>query len=64
MATRPDLEARLDLREELARIDRQRDELMVEVRAIMPVTTMTLVYGALLMLVPLAFGAALVKLYF
>ena len=52
-----------DLREELARIDQRHAELMTEVRAIKLVTTMTFVYGAFMMLVPLALGAALVKLF-
>ncbi|MGI4878350.1 MAG: hypothetical protein ACRYG4_12790 [Janthinobacterium lividum] len=58
-----DLAPPLDIGAALARVDQNRAELMVEVRAISPVTTMIFVYGTLMMLVPVAFNAALVKLF-
>lgn len=47
----------------LAEIDRRRFELRAELASIKPITRWTFVRGALLMLIPLAYGAALAKLF-
>lgn len=63
MEPSPPADSSRNIAAQLAEMDRRRAAFGVELASIKPITRWTFVRGGLLMLIPLAYGAALAKLF-